>query len=295
MNGLNSTYCQAILNATFSSTFVGSTFTGKEKDFESGYHYFGARYYDSELLTGWLSVDPMSDKYPHVSPYNYCDWNPVVIIDPNGKFGVSTHKEILKRAIKSYQGAELSAQQFKDLLSGVGKYADLTKENSKDRTVHFDNMMFSDILDNYKKVCGDLKNNWGQNNKAAGVALHSIMDLYAHSNYVELLVEYYSKNGLSLDDDIPTFDQVMNDSQHADLRDYVSNNLRTGTYDYDNPVSSSLSRDPKSHHKMNKDGGGLFSPKGRSLIEGTNITYFKLAKLLAEKDVANRLSKLEQQ
>ena len=61
------------------------TFTGKVKDSESGYHYFGSRYYDSEALTGWLSVDPMSDKYPSLSPYNYCAWNPVKLEDPNGK------------------------------------------------------------------------------------------------------------------------------------------------------------------------------------------------------------------
>lgn len=60
------------------------TFTGKEKDSESGYHYFGARYYDSEVLTGWLSVDPMADKYPSLSPYNYCAWNPVKLVDPDG-------------------------------------------------------------------------------------------------------------------------------------------------------------------------------------------------------------------
>ncbi|HCM29633.1 MAG TPA: hypothetical protein DHW83_02270, partial [Bacteroidales bacterium] len=38
-------------------------FTAKELDNETSYTYFGARYYDSEL-SGWLSVDPMSDKYP---------------------------------------------------------------------------------------------------------------------------------------------------------------------------------------------------------------------------------------
>ncbi|MCQ2225873.1 MAG: RHS repeat-associated core domain-containing protein [Paludibacteraceae bacterium] len=64
--------------------FSSSAFTGKEKDPESGYHYFGARYYDSEALTGWLSVDPMMDKYPSLSPYNYCAWNPVRFVDPNG-------------------------------------------------------------------------------------------------------------------------------------------------------------------------------------------------------------------
>ncbi len=57
---------------------------GKEKDYESGFHYYGARYYWSELLTGWLSVDPMADKYPSMSPYNYCAWNPVMLVDPDG-------------------------------------------------------------------------------------------------------------------------------------------------------------------------------------------------------------------
>ena len=35
----------------------------EQQDYESGFHYYGARYYDSEVLTGWLSVDPMMDKY----------------------------------------------------------------------------------------------------------------------------------------------------------------------------------------------------------------------------------------
>ena len=57
--------------------------TGKEKDSETGYYYFGARYYNSELSL-WLSVDPMSDKYPSLSPYNYCAWNPLKLVDPDG-------------------------------------------------------------------------------------------------------------------------------------------------------------------------------------------------------------------
>ena len=60
------------------------TFTGKEKDEETGYGYFSARYMDHELLTMWLSVDPMADKYPSTSPYAYCVWNPVKLVDPDG-------------------------------------------------------------------------------------------------------------------------------------------------------------------------------------------------------------------
>ncbi len=59
------------------------TFSGKEKDSETGYYYFGARYYNPDLSL-WLSVDPMSDKYPSLSPYNYCAWNPMKLVDPDG-------------------------------------------------------------------------------------------------------------------------------------------------------------------------------------------------------------------
>ena len=59
-------------------------FTGKERDSETGYDYFGARYYLS-LLGIWLSPDPLLDKYPHISSYAYVENNPIKYIDPNGK------------------------------------------------------------------------------------------------------------------------------------------------------------------------------------------------------------------
>lgn len=73
----------------------GHTFSAKEKDDETGYSYFGARYYDSELSV-WLSVDPMAFKYPYQSPYSYVGNRPINTIDlwgldeikdPNGNNG----------------------------------------------------------------------------------------------------------------------------------------------------------------------------------------------------------------
>jgi RHS repeat-associated protein len=61
------------------------SFTGKERDEETRYGYFGARYMDHELMTMWLSVDPMCDKYPSISPYAYCAWNPVKLVDSDGR------------------------------------------------------------------------------------------------------------------------------------------------------------------------------------------------------------------
>ena len=68
-------------NTDYSERF---RFTGKERDAETGYDYFGARYYSSSLGI-WLSVDPMSDKYPSLSPYVYCADNPVLFFDPDGR------------------------------------------------------------------------------------------------------------------------------------------------------------------------------------------------------------------
>ena len=53
--------------------------------FKRDYDYFGARYYDSEGSV-WLSVDPMSDKHPSLSPYNYCAGNPIMLVDPDGNY-----------------------------------------------------------------------------------------------------------------------------------------------------------------------------------------------------------------
>ena len=62
-------------------------FTGKERDTETGYDYFEARYYASPLFH-WTTVDPLVDNYLHISPYAYCAWNPVKFVDPDGR---STH------------------------------------------------------------------------------------------------------------------------------------------------------------------------------------------------------------
>ena len=81
------------------------TFTGKEKDEETGYGYYGARYMDHELMTSWLSIDPMSDKYPSISPYAYCAWNPVKLVDPDGReINVSALSESMQQRLVNCLG-----------------------------------------------------------------------------------------------------------------------------------------------------------------------------------------------
>ena len=93
----------ALINHTQPLRFHPSNFTGKERDEETGFGYFGARYMDHELMTMWLSVDPMSDKYPSISPYAYCAWNPVRLVDPDGNEAM-TNDDWYKSTTKNSNG-----------------------------------------------------------------------------------------------------------------------------------------------------------------------------------------------
>lgn len=53
------------------------------------------------MLTGWLSVDPMMDMYPGISPYQYCRWNPIKRIDVDGLF--DTEKQAQKAQNKAIE------------------------------------------------------------------------------------------------------------------------------------------------------------------------------------------------
>jgi RHS repeat-associated protein len=58
-------------------------FTGKERDTESKYDYFGARYYDAKIGR-FLVSDPHAEIYSALSSYSYAGNNPLAFKDING-------------------------------------------------------------------------------------------------------------------------------------------------------------------------------------------------------------------
>jgi len=72
---------------TYNCNFWGNPQVSAYTDKAANYSIFPSsseQYYNSDLSI-WLSVDPMSDRYPNLSPYTYCADNPVRIFDPNGE------------------------------------------------------------------------------------------------------------------------------------------------------------------------------------------------------------------
>ena len=126
------------------------TFTGKERDEETRYGYFGARYMDHELMTMWLSVDPLADKYPSISPYAYCAWNPVKLVDPDGcdvwslsDDGTMKWERKAEHDVIMYKGKKITLSNS-DNVFGTG-YKDYSF-SLKDRQYY----TFSDVMDAQK-------------------------------------------------------------------------------------------------------------------------------------------------
>ncbi len=118
-----------------SIAFWCRSFTGKEKDAETGYGYFGARYMDHELMTMWLSVDPLADKYPSISPYAYCAWNPLKFVDPGGDSLMMTKEawETQLEAFKKVLGEGNVPFYYDEQTQKVGYNADFEGEYDEDQ------------------------------------------------------------------------------------------------------------------------------------------------------------------
>ena len=69
-------------------------YNGKELDLMHGLNTYdyGARQYNP-VIPVWDRMDPLAEKYYNVSPYAYCNNNPVMFIDPDGRDYWSTNNK----------------------------------------------------------------------------------------------------------------------------------------------------------------------------------------------------------
>jgi RHS repeat-associated protein len=90
-------------------------YCGKERDEETGFYYYGMRYY-AAWLCRFVSVDPLQFKYPELTPFQYASNRPVTGIDLDGLEFVNSHKEEKEKHTEARQIA-------------MDKYNELIKSN----------------------------------------------------------------------------------------------------------------------------------------------------------------------
>ena len=91
-------------------------FTAKERDTETNYDYFGARYYDARIGR-WLQVDPLGEKYPSLGLYVYTANNPLLYLDIDGR-------QIITRGDRAKRRHELAMEKsptYKSLVKEINK------------------------------------------------------------------------------------------------------------------------------------------------------------------------------
>ena len=88
------------------------------KEFPASFLFPEQSYYIPELGV-WLSVDPLSDKYPSMSAFMYCAGNPVVLVDPDGR-----ELELADDWVRTERGTYLYDSRVKSQKDAVKRYGD---------------------------------------------------------------------------------------------------------------------------------------------------------------------------
>ena len=123
-------------------------YTGKESGDEIGLYDFSARFLHTRFGR-FTTIDPLAEKYSGISPYAYCNGNPVNFVDPDGRFyGDPVKNPEIRRnrasnlygegvrysngAFRNHQGFDYYAPIGTDILSVQDGVVVQVNENHKD-------------------------------------------------------------------------------------------------------------------------------------------------------------------
>ncbi|MFN8360630.1 MAG: RHS repeat-associated core domain-containing protein [Candidatus Kapaibacterium sp.] len=228
---------------TWQSPLYRYGYNGKEKDGElhgEGNSYdYGARILDPRAGR-WLSLDPLADKYPQVTPYASVGNNPIANVEQDGRFFITDHINADLNSIKKAyakrigDAGSINEKMYNLCEQGIIELKAIGNQAKCDVIVSIDlgatvNKIFNFIgvplynpdlhLDNLdNKGLMDLVGN----GNFSGLNIHTKQDFYSHSNYMELML----KRGFT-GENAPLFSEL--DPESA-LYKEISPLLRTTNY-----------------------------------------------------------------
>ena len=119
-------------------------YNGKELNRTAGLdHYdYGARWMDPKIGARFTTIDPMCEKYYHISPYAYCAGDPVNLMDPDGEniYGVfsSGHIYLLQKNDEKYDRLYSLSNIFRHIdIQDKSLLSQLSSSPAKDYDGHY--------------------------------------------------------------------------------------------------------------------------------------------------------------
>ena len=129
-------YGEAIVDEHLTTYENPFKFSGKELDDITGLYDHGARS-RNPVSTLWYGVDPLFEKYPDFSPYNYCAGNPVVYVDPDGEAIVGHTEDDAEKFVDDSKLilSDDKFSKFRDLLTTNGNKINKIEKNAKEQAL----------------------------------------------------------------------------------------------------------------------------------------------------------------
>ncbi|MDD2344762.1 MAG: JAB-like toxin 1 domain-containing protein [Bacteroidales bacterium] len=241
---------------SFNKAFDEHTARSAELDAETGLYYYGARYYTPEIGI-WLSVDPMSDKYPHQSNYMYCSGRLVNVIDPDGmdEWEVNVGGNVVNRIQNDKKDAF-------HIVDDKGKRID-------GKSVGFEKGTVLGRV-NYNKKYGKENKNidiYAVNNSNDGEKLHQF---FTENTNVEF-ARFDIKQGDNEINIIGTSHDAGADYSSPDIKNYLTKNGGLGSllnFDHNHPNDYAM---PSGFGKNDKNGDKFFIESIEKVNSNTNF------------------------
>ena len=217
-------------------------YTGKEKDSETGLHYYGARYYDSEIGR-FTQIDPLVldeagkslasvlTNPQELNSYSYVTNNPLRFVDENGIWGSDVHLDLTMFLAESAGFSSLDAL-------GIGLANNFTDTDpNTEPGLNIPNYLtgvteeyhFQTLSNALTKVNSAIQN---QDLKAFGTSLHTFQDTYSHTmsppgHVFRNIMEYLGMKGADPDKTHyhPRAAKFMAYNSFTLMRDYLRKNI----------------------------------------------------------------------
>jgi hypothetical protein len=161
---------------------------------------------DVDAATSAMTVDPLCEKYPWISPYAYCLNNPVNAIDPDGRLVIFINgMHTGSGGTKNYWGdngafANAAMKHLNDYNAmyrdgSVGGWSNI--KNNRSAAYRIFRGQDQGKLD-AANIIKSISDNDGNLTETIKIITHSMGAAYA-KGYIKSLLEYFKKNNISTD------------------------------------------------------------------------------------------------